>query len=821
MKLTIDQILQQGINAHKEGKLKEADLLYRAILRSEPRHPDANHNLGLISVSLNKIDSALPFFKNALEANSKVEQFWLSYIGALIEKNQYETVKQVLEQAKNNGLTGEKIDILEKQSLLLAQGENSNKISPSRRQLENLLESYKKKQYVNAEKLALSMTQQFPEHQFAWKVLGIVFWEIGKKPESLNAKQKAVQLAPQDVESHYNLGNTLKEMGRLKEAEASYRKATSLKPDHAKAYFNLGTTLQELGRLKEAEASYRQAISLEPDYAKSHNNLGNSLQELGRLKEAEASYRQAISLEPDYADAYYNLGTILHQLDRSGEAVVMYTQAITLKPDYAVAHSNMGAALTNAGDLEAAIKSYKKAIKLNPDFAQAYYNMGVVFKRKGDIDAAIENYKLALKIEPDYAEANNNMGNALNGFVFSKPSSGMKEVIISILDRKTYVRPSDISPAIISLLKLEPVIKNLLEKPSIGELRQSLKEVILDLSRIPLLLKLMSICPISCLDLENVLTDIRCRLLSSIFVIEGSPEVLHFQSALALQCFTNEYIYNQTENENKEIERLESSIKQCLLKGEQPSFQSILCLASYRPLYKYEWCDLLTVNSEIEDVFTRQVLEPKQESLLRPYIPVLQEITDTVSSKVREQYEASPYPRWFNLGLNLNPVSISKIIDNVNLRLFDTTVNGVETPYILIAGCGTGQHSIGSAARFKNSKMLAVDLSLSSLAYAKRKTEELGFQNIDYMQADILDLGKLGRQFDIVESSGVLHHMHEPIAGWRVLKDCLRSGGLMKIGLYSDLARQHIVKIREEIEKSDIGSKASQKNMLILKFLQS
>jgi SAM-dependent methyltransferase len=295
-------------------------------------------------------------------------------------------------------------------------------------------------------------------------------------------------------------------------------------------------------------------------------------------------------------------------------------------------------------------------------------------------------------------------------------------------------------------------------------------------------------------------------LLSSIFVIEGSPEVLHFQSALALQCFTNEYIYNQTENENKEIERLESSIKQCLLKGEQPSFQSILCLASYRPLYKYEWCDLLTVNSEIEDVFTRQVLEPKQESLLRPYIPVLQEITDTVSSKVREQYEASPYPRWFNLGLNLNPVSISKIIDNVNLRLFDTTVNGVETPYILIAGCGTGQHSIGSAARFKNSKMLAVDLSLSSLAYAKRKTEELGFQNIDYMQADILDLGKLGRQFDIVESSGVLHHMHEPIAGWRVLKDCLRSGGLMKIGLYSDLARQHIVKIREEIEKSDIGS---------------
>jgi SAM-dependent methyltransferase len=94
----------------------------------------------------------------------------------------------------------------------------------------------------------------------------------------------------------------------------------------------------------------------------------------------------------------------------------------------------------------------------------------------------------------------------------------------------------------------------------------------------------------------------------------------------------------------------------------------------------------------------------------------------------------------------------------------------------------------------------------SSLAYAKRKTEELGFQNIDYMQADILDLGKLDRKFDIIESSGVLHHLDEPMAGWRSLTDCLELGGLMKIGLYSELARQHIVRMREEINQSGIGS---------------
>ena len=145
----------------------------------------------------------------------------------------------------------------------------------------------------------------------------------------------------------------------------------------------------------------------------------------------------------------------------------------------------------------------------------------------------------------------------------------------------------------------------------------------------------------------------------------------------------------------------------------------------------------------------------------------------------------------------------------MKLKLFDDKIKEVEAPKILIAGCGTGQHSIGTATRLKDSKVLAIDLSLSSLSYAKRKTEELGIQNIDYMQADILDLGKLGRQFDIVESSGVLHHMHDPFAGWRVLTDCLKPGGLMKIGLYSELARQDIVEIRQEISKSGIGSNAA------------
>jgi thioredoxin-like negative regulator of GroEL len=113
MELTIEQALQQGVAAHKEGKLQDAERLYRAILQSQPAHPDANHNLGLIAVSVNKAGAALSLFKMALEANPKIEQFWLSYIDALIKEKQFDNAKQVLEQAKKQGVDGDGLNSLE------------------------------------------------------------------------------------------------------------------------------------------------------------------------------------------------------------------------------------------------------------------------------------------------------------------------------------------------------------------------------------------------------------------------------------------------------------------------------------------------------------------------------------------------------------------------------------------------------------------------------------------------------------------------------------------------------------------------------------
>ena len=115
MELTIDQALQQGVAAHKAGKLQEAEKLYRAIIISQPNHPDANHNLGVLAVSLEKLEVAIPHFKLAIEANPSYEQYWVSCIETLIKLSQQKAANDLLKQAKEIGLKGEKIDQLENQ----------------------------------------------------------------------------------------------------------------------------------------------------------------------------------------------------------------------------------------------------------------------------------------------------------------------------------------------------------------------------------------------------------------------------------------------------------------------------------------------------------------------------------------------------------------------------------------------------------------------------------------------------------------------------------------------------------------------------------
>jgi tetratricopeptide (TPR) repeat protein len=316
---------------------------------------------------------------------------------------------KLAEQKKSLSLSEKRKKLAEQKKQKKAKKQNVKGISPSQEQLTSLLKHYQNGRFDDAEKLSVSITQEFPKHQFGWKVLGIVLKQTGRVIDSLAAMQKSVQLAPQDAEARYNLGNTLEELGRLDEAEASYTQAIALKPDFAEAHSNLGHTLEELGRLDEAEASYTQAIALKPDFAEAHHNLGNTLIGLGRLDEAEASYTQAIALKPDFAEAHYNLGSTLEELGRLDEAEASYTQAIALKPDYAEAHSNLGNTLQKLDRLDEAEASYTQAIALKPDYAEAHSNLGHMLQELGKLDEAEASYIQAIALKPDFVEAHRNL----------------------------------------------------------------------------------------------------------------------------------------------------------------------------------------------------------------------------------------------------------------------------------------------------------------------------------------------------------------------------------------------------------------------------
>ena len=196
MDLTIEQALQQGVKAHREGKLQEAERLYQAILQSQPKHPDASHNLGLIAVSVNQIESALPLFRTALDINPNIEQFWVSYIDALVKARLQKDAKLAIKKAKKKGFDAKKLGTLLSQS----KGVSDTK-EPSQQQFSSLLAHYQNGRFSDAKTLASSMTKKFPQYPLGWKVLGAVLRQTGRKSEAANAHRTATVLSPQDAEA--------------------------------------------------------------------------------------------------------------------------------------------------------------------------------------------------------------------------------------------------------------------------------------------------------------------------------------------------------------------------------------------------------------------------------------------------------------------------------------------------------------------------------------------------------------------------------------------------------------------------------------------
>ena len=185
-------------------------------------------------------------------------------------------------------------------------------LNPSEDDIKNLLEQYQNENYFNAENLALSITEKFPNHLFVLKILGAIYDKKNRINDSLDLNRRVIELSPNDAEGHYNLGVSLKKLNQFEKAELSYKKAILLNPNFAEAYNNLGNVLKELNKLEKAKVSYKKAILLNPNFAEAYNNLGNALKELGNLNEAEINLKKAITLKNDYNEAFYNLSSVFN-----------------------------------------------------------------------------------------------------------------------------------------------------------------------------------------------------------------------------------------------------------------------------------------------------------------------------------------------------------------------------------------------------------------------------------------------------------------------------------------------------------------------------
>lgn len=304
--------------------------------------------------------------------------------------------------------------------------------------------------------------------------------------------------------------------------------------------------------------------------------------------------------------------------------------------------------------------------------------------------------------------------------------------------------------------------------------------------------------------LELFLTGLRyalLRLASDSFSGSATVEesAVGLFCALAEQCFLNEYVFAQTADEAQRVERLRALLEEKLTSRAECPALLLAAVGAYIPLHSVRGA-----NSCLETqwppyaagLLRQQIREPLEEIEERAAIPALTSVDHDTSVEVMRQYEENPYPRW-----TINALSV------LGRRRAAGEVPR-DGPKILIAGCGTGEHPVEIAYKSPDAAILAIDLSRVSLAYARRKTREEGLRNIEYAQADILNLSTIGRTFDRIEAVGVLHHLADPEAGWRVLLALLAPSGIMRVGLYSAAARRPIVEARAIVAERGYPSTA-------------
>ncbi len=655
--------------------------------------------------------------------------------------------------------------------------------------------------------LAISLLKKsiklYPNKHEAYVNLGNILNDQGKAYEAEKYFRLAISLNPESVQSYSNLGNILKDLGKLSEAETLLRHAIKIQEDFIPSYINLITILLINKNFCDAEIFLNKAIEIAPNLSDVYNILGGFCIKLGLLEKAESSIKKAIELNPNFAGAWNNLGNLYRIKGNLNNSEIYLRKSIQLNSEIAEPYSALSTLLMDRFDFKAAEIAILKVIDINNAYPKIYLKLADLLKNTGRYRESFDNYLKAINHNPkDY-----NVFYSLSRFLSDCPlaliSKNSIHNILNILLDRDDIQHSRLFNAFNYLYSKDHfLIDNNLDYSNLNP--KKLDSFVTD----KLLSKALKKVIFRDLRWERTLTIIRRQFLNSSLVdsYSFSKSELDFVISLANQCFLNEYVYSNLDSEDQLVDHLINNLDS----SSNITFE-LSIIACYRPLLSLvntypSIIFYFSDNYYFNQLMKLQLLEPMEERYLTRNIDSIGVIDDFISKVVREQYEQNPYPRWryANTYLGVGN-SVPLVINNeINPNFINAEVNE-KSVNILIAGCGTGQQILQSQM-FKNAEVTAIDLSLSSLSYAKRKMVEFGIKNVRFIKLDILDVSLLNQDFDIILCSGVLHHMSKPDLGLRSLLKVLKKGGFLKLGLYSELARQDIVKAKNYINENYLSA---------------
>lgn len=656
--------------------------------------------------------------------------------------------------------------------------------------------AHQRGQFSSAEEGYRAVLAISPDEPEALHYLGMVLFQQEHPAAAEQFMRRAVERRPDDAGYHLNYGSVLEAMGRISEARSQYETAVSLEPDALDARFNAGSMQMRQGDSESALCNFEAVLRAEPGDIEARVNCGHCLSALGRWEEARKAFEQAITDGASQPDAFAGAGQVCRELGDTKSAEEHYRRALRLRADDPALMNNLANVLRDTHRFTDARALLRKARSLSPDDASIATNSARVELDLGAARRAIDDLRDALVIAPD------------------------EPVILDLLSGALgALGPSEIAPALESDFELvwerydnDPQrsargLGALLEQTVFGDDGQSETDVFesdtLDrAAESKLLHRLLQRGLNVHYGLERKLIVLRRSLLQC-----SDEEVLaraDLVAAIGLQCFGNEYIWPVSD---RETDRIQAAVDQMHLQGETlwPGWCVALRMAMYDSLAGFlglvEGIDQRGVAPSplAAELWTRCVEEPAVECTLSAELVSLGQLTDATSHQVRAQYEVNPYPRWVGA-----PVPVERGLPCYLRRRFPRFRSEAgETAFdsILVAGCGTGFEPILLARGEPSSRIDAVDLSLSSLGYAARRARELSVANIEFVQGDLLEVGRLQKRYDLVVATGVLHHMADPVKGWRALTTVLRSGGLMRVALYSERARRSIATLREHMAR--------------------